>query len=90
MKAVKVAVLATLCKVLAAPHGVLATMCGILATQDTLGNCALMMIKNPYPPSSLGITDFSFNIPWASVLLVFVALQTSHGMTDEIKFHNEL
>ena len=83
MKAVKVAVLATLCKVLAAPHGV-------LATQDTLGNCALMTIKNPYPPSSLGITDFSFNIPWASVLLVFVALQSSHGMTDEIKFHNEL
>ena len=32
--------------------------------------CALMMIKNPNPPSSLGITDFGFNIPWASVLLV--------------------
>ena len=32
--------------------------------------CALGMIKNPNPPSSLGITDFGFNIPWASVLLV--------------------
>ena len=28
------------------------------------------MIKNPNPPSSLGITDFGFNIPWAPVLLV--------------------
>ena len=31
------------------------------------------MIKNPNPPSSLGITDFGFNIPWASVLLVLLS-----------------
>ena len=32
----------------------------------------IVMIKNPNPPSSLGITDFGFNMPWASVLLVLV------------------
>jgi len=32
--------------------------------------CALVMINIPNPPSSLSITDFGFNIPWASVLLV--------------------
>ena len=34
------------------------------------GGAALGMIKNPNPTSSLGIRDFGFNIPWASVLLV--------------------
>ena len=45
MKAVKVAVLAAPCGMLAAPHGVSATMCGmlaaphgVLALQDTFGN----------------------------------------------------
>ena len=28
------------------------------------------MIKNPNSPSSLMITDFGFNFPWALVLLV--------------------
>ena len=37
------------------------------------------MIKNPNPPSSLGITDFGFNIPWASVLLVLESWSHKQG-----------
>ena len=48
------------------------------------------MIKNPNPPSSLGITDFGFIIPWASVLLELVFIRKPCPSSDNHRCNSAL
>ena len=56
-------------------------LCKIL----TLKNFTSEIFHKTNPPSSLGTTDFGFNIPWASVLLV---LEVSFPFAHPVKCHN--